>query len=42
MPEMTDELPVWVQVAGGVWCLLTVVLFVRQILWAYTALLGGS
>ena len=36
------ELPVWVQVVGGLWCLLAVILFVRQILSAYLAILVGG
>ena len=35
---MNRELPLWVQVVGGLWCLLMVVFFVRQILVA----LGGG
>jgi len=35
-------LPPWVQLVGGLWCLLTVVFFVRQILIAYAAILTGG
>jgi hypothetical protein len=38
MPEM--KLPVWVQVVGGAWALLAVIVFLRQILVAYLVALG--
>ena len=38
MPEM--KLSVWVQIVGGVWALLAVVLFLRQIMAAYLAAIG--
>lgn len=42
MPEVDWELPLWAQVAGGLWCLLAVILFVRQIMVAYIAALTGG
>jgi hypothetical protein len=38
MPEM--KLPVWAQVVGGVWALLAVAFFLRQIMIAYLTALG--
>lgn len=42
MSEVNDELPMWVQIAGGLWCLLAVILFIRQIMVAYLAALTGG
>lgn len=42
MSEVEPELPAWVQVVGGLWCLLAVVLFIRQIMVAYLAILVGG
>ena len=41
-PEGNWELPIWAQFVGGLWCLLTAILFVRQIMTAYLALLVGG
>ena len=42
MPNVDRELPLWAQVALAVWSLGCVVLFVRQLLVAYTAALSGG
>lgn len=42
MSVVNDELPMWVQIVGGLWCLLAVILFIRQIMVAYLAALTGG
>jgi hypothetical protein len=42
MSEVDWELPAWVQIVGGLWCLLAVVFFIRQIMVAYLAILTGG
>ncbi|MHB8993869.1 MAG: hypothetical protein ACYC63_01300 [Armatimonadota bacterium] len=42
MPNVERELPLWAQIAVALWSLGAVVLFVRQILVAYSAALGGG
>ena len=37
-----NDLPMWVQILGGLWCLLAVIIFVRQILIAYISVLTGG
>lgn len=38
----TNDLPIWVQIIGGLWCLLAVIIFVRQVLVAYVIMLSGG
>lgn len=40
MPEMKQRLPLWAQMLGGLWLLGIVVIFLRQIIAAYMAMLG--
>ncbi len=42
MPEVEGKLPLWVQVVGGLWSLLVVIFFIRQIMVAYLAALTGG
>jgi len=42
MSEIDSELPAWVQLVGGLWALLAVIFFVRQIMVAYLAILTGG
>lgn len=42
MPKIALQMPLWKQIVLGAWALGTVVLFVRQVLVAYTAALGGG
>lgn len=36
-----DELPMWVQIVGGLWCLSAALIFVRQIMVEYVTLMSG-
>jgi hypothetical protein len=40
MSEM--KLPLWAQLVGGTWALLAVIFFLRQIMTAYLAAIGGG
>ncbi|MEN6643175.1 MAG: hypothetical protein ABFE08_12085 [Armatimonadia bacterium] len=42
MPKIDLQMPLWQQIVVGVWALGNVALFVRQILVAYAAALGGG
>lgn len=42
MPKVVSEMPLWQQIVIGAWALGNVVLFVRQVLVAYAAAVGGG